>query len=56
MQTVKQHAVVLLPFAGEWATPADEVCHYCRQEDYAAGWGPRTLLQCSCCQAGPALA
>ena len=35
---------------GEWATPADEVCHHCKGEDYAEDWGPRTLLQCSCCQ------
>lgn len=45
-----QQYYLLVPIAGEWATPADEVCHYCNGDDYAEDWGPCTLLQCSCCQ------
>ncbi len=34
----------------EWAVPVSEACKHCGQEDYGIGFGPRTLLQCSCCQ------
>ena len=32
-----------------WAE-AVESCVHCREMDFGAGFGPRTLLICSCCQ------
>jgi hypothetical protein len=33
-----------------WKVPKDEPCIYCKQTDWEQeGFGPRTLLLCSCC-------
>ena len=34
----------------KWAAAVDEACYRCGKADYCQVFGPRTLLQCSCCQ------